>query len=96
MRVRGGIAERGRTISVGGKTVGQVCSSTWSPYQECGVAIVRMDDPDIGPGTEVEVTGTDGANYSAQLCSLPMYDAEGAIVRGRNTTIPEGPEPWRG
>ena len=96
MRVRGGIAERGRTISVGGKTVGRVCSSTWSPYQECGVALVRMDDPEMGPGTEVEVTGTDGATYSAQLCSLPMYDAEGAIVRGRNTTIPEGPEPWRG
>ena len=50
----------------------------------------------MGPGTEVEVTGTDGATYSAQLCSLPMYDAEGAIVRGRNTMIPEGPEPWRG
>jgi len=96
MRVRGGIAERGRTISVGGKTVGRVCSSTWSPYQECGVALVRMDDPEMGPGTEVEVTGTDGATHSAQLCSLPMYDAEGAIVRGRNTTIPEGPEPWRG
>ncbi len=96
LRVRGGIAERGRTISVGAKTVGRVCSSTWSPYQECGVALVRMDDPEMGPGTEVEVTGTDGATYSAQLCSLPMYDAEGAIVRGRNTTIPEGPEPWRG
>ena len=96
MRVRGGIGERGRTISVGGKTVGRVCSSKWSPYQECGVALVRMDAPEMGPGTEVEVTGTDGATYSAQLCSLPMYDAEGAIVRGRNTTIPEGPEPWRG
>ncbi|OED47398.1 aminomethyltransferase [Rhodobacteraceae bacterium (ex Bugula neritina AB1)] len=96
LRVRGGIAERGRTISVGAKTVGRVCSSTWSPYQECGVALVRMDDPEMGPGTEVEVTGTDGATYSAQLCSLPMYDAEGAIVRGRNTMIPEGPEPWRG
>ncbi len=96
MRVRGGIAERGRTISVGGKSVGTVCSSTWSPYQGCGVALVRMDDPNMGPGTEVGVIGTDGATYRAQLCSLPMYDAEGAIVRGRNTTIPEGPEPWRG
>ena len=64
--VRGGIAERGRTISVGGKVVGQVCSSTWSPFQECGVTLVRMDDPEMGPGTEVEVTGTDGKSYSAQ------------------------------
>ncbi len=96
MRVCGGIAELGRTISVGAKIVGRVCSSTWSPYQECGVALVRMDDPDMGPSIEVEVTGTDGATYSAQLCSLPMYDPEGAIVRGKNTTIPDSPRPWRG
>lgn len=30
-RERGGIAERGRTISIGGKTVGRVCSATWLP-----------------------------------------------------------------
>ncbi len=96
MRVRGGIAERGRTISIGGDIVGQVCSSTWSPYQECGVALVRMDDPDIGPGTEVEVVGANGKMYSAQLCSLPMYDAEGDIVRGKNLSVPAGPEAWTG
>jgi aminomethyltransferase len=55
-----------------------------------------MDDRDMGPNTEVEVTGTNGATYSAQLCSLPMYDAEGAIVRGKTTTIPDGSQPWRG
>ncbi len=96
MRVRGGIAERGRTISIGDDIVGRVCSSTWSPYQECGVALVRMDDPEMGPSTEVKVTGTDGKTYSAKLCSLPMYDPEGAIVRGKNTTIPKSPEPWTG
>ena len=96
MRVRQGIAERGRTITIGGDIVGRVCSSTWSPYQECGVALVRMDDPDMGPGTEVEVTGTDGTTYSAQICSLPMYDAEGAIVRGITNEPPVGPEPWEG
>jgi aminomethyltransferase len=96
MRVRGGIAERGRTIAICGDSVGIVCSSTWSPYQECGVALVRMDDPETGPGTEVRVIGTQGYTYSAQICSLPMYDAEGAIVRGKNTIIPEGPQPWKG
>lgn len=96
MRVRQGIAERGRTITINGDIVGRVCSSTWSPYQECGVALVRMDDPDMGPGTEVEVTGTDGSTYSAQICSLPMYDAEGAIVRGITNEPPVGPEPWEG
>ena len=96
MRVRKGIAERGQTISINGKIVGQVCSSTWSPYQECGVALVRMDHPENGPGTEVEVTGIDGKMYGAQLCSLPMYDEEGSIVRGKNKTIPNGPQPWIG
>ena len=96
MRVLGGIAERGRTISFGDNLVGLVCSSTWSPYQECGVALVRMDDPEMGPSTEVKVLGTDGKTYSAKLCSLPMYDPEGAIVRGKNKTIPKGPEPWTG
>ena len=96
MRVRGGIAERGRTISIDGDIVGRVCSSTWSPYQECGVALVRMDNPKMGPGTEVHVSGTDGNSYRAQLCRLPMYDAEGAIVRGKNTEIPAGSQPWKG
>ena len=96
MRVLGGIAERGRTISFGDNLVGLVCSSTWSPYQECGVALVRMDDPEMGPSTEVKVLGNDGKTYSAKLCSLPMYDPEGTIVRGKNTIIPKGPEPWTG
>ena len=96
MRVLGGIAERGRTISIGDDLIGTVCSSTWSPYQECGVALVRMDDPEMGPSTEVKVTGTDGKTYSAKLCSLPMYDSEGAIARGKNITIPNGPQPWKG
>jgi aminomethyltransferase len=96
MRVLGGIAERGRTISIGDDLVGIVCSSTWSPYQECGVALVRMDDPAMGPSTEVKVTGTDGKTYNAKLCSLPMYDSEGAIARGKNITIPNGPQPWKG
>ena len=96
MRVLGGIAERGRTISIGDDLVGIVCSSTWSPYQVCGVALVRMDDPAMGPSTEVKVTGTDGKTYNAKLCSLPMYDSEGAIARGKNITIPNGPQPWKG
>ena len=94
MRVRGGIAERGRAMSIDGKIVGQVCSSSWSPFQECGVALVRVDDPAIGPGTEVRVLGNDQKTYEAVLCGLPMYDAAGDIVRGRVTDPPSGPDPW--
>ena len=70
MRVFGGIAERGRTVEIHGKWVGNVCSSTWSPYQQCGVALVRMDDPEMGPGTELKVVGIDGKPYRAKLCKL--------------------------
>ena len=94
MRVRSGIAERGRTMSIDGKIVGQVCSSSWSPFQECGVALVRVDDPATGPGTEVRVLGNDQKTYEAVLCGLPMYDAAGDIVRGRVTDPPTGPDPW--
>ena len=96
MRVRGGVAERGRNVVFDNKVIGQVCSSTWSPYQEWGVAIVRMDKSETGIGTEVQVTGTDGKTYSAQLCALPMYDVDGAIVRGKHKVIPNGPDPWKG
>jgi len=37
----------------------------------------------------------DGEVHRAKLCSLPMYDQQGDIVRGKNTVIPEGPEPWK-
>ena len=96
MRVRDGIAQLGRNITINSKTVGKVCSSAWSPYQQCGVALVRMDDPAIGPGTEILVKCNDGKVRLAQLCALPMYDAEREIVRGRDTRIPKGPAPWRG
>ncbi len=94
MRVRGGIAERGRTIYIHDEVVGQVCSSTWSPFQQCGVSLVRVDDPATGPGTKVRVLGNDENTYEAILCGLPMYDVAGDIVRGHVVAPPVGPEPW--
>ena len=95
LRVRGGTAKRGRMITVSGNVVGDVASSSWSPYQQCGVAIVHIDDLDMGPGTDVSVHCIDGNTYSAQICSLPMYDEAGDIVRGRGNEGPAGPEPWQ-
>lgn len=89
LRVEEGVAQLGRTLMVAGATVGQVCSSGWSPYQRCGVAIVRMDGPEIGPGARVDVDCADGTRRSGELCRLPMYDAERLIPRGRLADIPE-------
>ncbi|MEX0924225.1 MAG: aminomethyltransferase family protein [Rhodovibrionaceae bacterium] len=92
LRVQGGVARLGRGLRVGGTSAGAVCSSAWSPFQRCGVAIVRLDDPEFGPGTEVEVDCGDGEARPAEVCELPMYDKEGLILRGKAQDIPRPPE----
>ncbi len=96
IRVEGLIAMRGRTLYQGGQDIGRVTSSTWSPFQVCGIGIVHLDTDVQGPGSIVEVDCTDGSRHRAELCALPMYDPKGEIVRGINTTIPQAPEPWEG
>ena len=91
MRVEGGVACLGRHILKDGEIIGKVCSSSYSPYQDCGVCIVRMDDPAHGPGTTVEVTATDDQLRAAELCTLPMYDTERLIPRGKLVDIPDYP-----
>lgn len=91
MRVTGGVAQLGRVMTIDGKEVGLVCSSGYSPYQGCGVCIVRMDDPAQGPGTKVEVLCADGSTRSGELCTLPMYDADRLIPRGKLVDIPANP-----
>ena len=91
MRVAGGVAQLGPVITVGGEIVGRVCSSGYSPYQGCGVCIVRMDNPTHGPGAKVQVEITDGSRCGAELCTLPMYDADRLIPRGKLVDIPTRP-----
>ena len=91
MRVAGGVAALGPVVESEGKIVGKVCSSGWSPYQERGVALVRMNDPAVVPGTTVTVETTEGSRLHAELCALPMYDPERLIPRGKLIDIPEQP-----
>ena len=91
MRVMGGVSQLGRVMWVGETVVGRVCSSGYSPYQNCGVCIVRMDDPAIGPGTKVNVLCADGSIQEGELCTLPMYDADRLIPRGKLVDIPTEP-----
>ena len=96
IRVVDGIAKKGRTLKLNNKSIGLVTSSTWSPYQVCGVGIVFLDKPDVGPKTIVDVDCTDGKVHKAEICKLPMYDPKGEIVRGINKNIPTKPLPWPG
>ena len=91
MRVDNGIAQLGRRIYLNGNIIGQVCSSGYSPYQKCGVCIVRMDKPSQGPGTNVQVDDINGKLVNAKLCNLPMYDVDRLIPRGQLINIPTKP-----
>jgi aminomethyltransferase len=93
LKVPGGLARIGRHLAHNGGWVGQVCSSAWSPFQQCGVAIVRLDTPEIGPGSALEVACQDGQTRTAETCALPMYDRERGIPRGQVVDIPDIPAP---
>ena len=94
IRVVDGIAKKGKSIKFNNQCIGKVTSSTWSPYQVCGVGIVLLDKPDLGPETVVDVECTDEKIHKAELCKLPMYDPKGEIVRGIDKKIPTKAEPW--
>ena len=96
IRVVDGIGIRGRSLLKCGAPVGRMTSSTWSPYQNCGVGIVHLDSPEFRAGDFLEVQCTDDEVHTGELCTLPMYDPLGAIVRGKVVDIPDRPVPWSG
>ena len=96
IRIVDGVAKKGRSIKLNDKYIGKITSSTWSPYQVCGVGIVLLDNSNIGPGTVVDVECIDNKIHKAELCRLPMYDPQGEIVRGINRDVPQKPNPWAG
>lgn len=91
LQCAGGTARHGDTPRLGGASAGRVTSSAWSPCLQCGVAIVRLNDRDAGPGTVLDVECTDGRTRTAEVCELPFYDRAGDIPRGRATEPPSIP-----
>ena len=96
IRVVSGTAIKGESIKYNEKEIGKITSSTWSPYQVCGVGIVHLNNNENGPGDIVYVKCTDGKLHKGQICKLPMYDEKGEIVRGIDRNIPNEPKPWIG
>ena len=93
LRVPGGVARLGLGLEKDGAPAGRVCSTAWSPFLRCGVAIVRLDDPGLGAESTLDVACTDGQTRPATLCDLPMYDKERLIPRGKLVDIPPLPAP---
>lgn len=91
LQCAGGVARRGDSLRLSNTIAGRVTSSAWSPYLQCGVAIVRLNDRDAGPGTLLDVECTDGQTRTAEVCELPLYDRAGDIPRGRATEVPSIP-----
>ena len=96
IRVMSGTAIKGESIKLNEEEIGKITSSTWSPYQVCGVGIVHLNNNENGPGDIVDVKCTDGKLHKGQICKLPMYDEQGEIVRGIDRNIPNKPKPWTG
>ncbi len=91
LQIPGGVARLGNGLSKDGAPAGRVCSTAWSPFQRCGVAIVRLDDPNLSSGTEIHVECRDGRIHPAEICDLPMYDEDRQIPRGERVEIPDLP-----
>ena len=85
------VPRRGDTLFLNGEPAGRICSSAWSPYLQCGVAIARLKDPKLGPGVKLRVECIDGQTREGELCELPMYDRAGEIPRGKRIDIPDIP-----
>jgi aminomethyltransferase len=94
-RVEDGIALRGRHLEKNGVIRGRVTSSSWSPYQECGIGIVLLDEPNGKPGNSFQIRCNDGEMHLAEICDLPMYDENREIVRGKKIDIPQASNPWK-
>ena len=96
LRIKESVALKGESIFIENKLIGKVTSSTWSPFQVCGVAIIHLNNDNIGPGSVIDVKCLDGNLYKGEICKLPMYDEKNKIVRGLSKNIPSKPEPWAG
>ena len=93
MHVDDSVAHLGRVLvsRSTGDIIGRVCSSGWSPFQTKGVAIVRFDSVDYGPGDVIGVACIDGADHEGVICTLPMIDPDRMIPRGKLVDIPPPP-----
>ena len=65
------------------------CAEGPLAFLQCGVSIVRMDRPNLGPKTNVMVNCIDGKRHNGELCSMPFYDEKRQIPRGNRIDIPE-------
>ena len=72
----------GGPVARGGREIGFITASGWSPFLDQGVAYVRLADANDATLGPVEVMGFDLAMHRAEIVELPFYDADKLIARG--------------
>lgn len=79
----------GGEVMAADRVIGRVTAAAWSPYLQCGTAIVRLASTQDRQAKDLTVRLRDGTMQPAHLVDLPMYDTAKAIPRGLDTAIPE-------
>ena len=79
----------GAPVMSGDKQIGQVTAGAISPFLKSGIGIVLLNEHGFQDGQEVSVGCIDGSMNSAKLASLPLYDKQAEIPRGKLVDIPE-------
>jgi len=77
------------TVEVDGAAAGIVTAGATSPYLKHGIGYALMDSSEHQPGTQIMVNCKDGSMQKAELVSLPFYDEQAEIPRGKLVDIPE-------
>ena len=81
----------GGEVQIDGQSVGRVTAGATSPFLQCGVGIALMHAPGHAVGTAVQVACIDGDYHNGTLATLPLYDRNGDIQRGKCEDIPKRP-----
>ena len=79
----------GGEVCIGDKATGKVTAGAVSPYLQHGIGIALMDQSGFSEGDQVTVRCIDGEMHSGSLASLPLYDKEAEIPRGKRVEIPD-------
>jgi aminomethyltransferase len=72
----------GGPVTRDGANIGVITASSWSPYLNCGIGYVRLNNADDEAIRTAEVICFDLAAHSCEIIDLPFYDAEKLIPRG--------------
>ncbi|NKB75701.1 MAG: aminomethyl transferase family protein [Gammaproteobacteria bacterium] len=84
----GGEPHIGGEIKSGDQSIGAITAGAHSPYLKQGIGIALMHKSGNPEGLEVTIECTDGTLHPGKLASLPLYDKQAEIPRGKRVMIP--------